>query len=253
MMTGIGVTVVVPTWCEAPSILTVIADIHRHLPDAEIVIVDDDSPDGTAATAAGFGHPVRVLVRDGPRGLVGATLAGFAEAGPGAVIVMDGDGQHDASALGAVALGLEWGAGIVVVARAEIPDHFSPMRRLVLRSSRSLIHAALPATRGFADPGSGFYGLSAEVRGQLPSTLFTRGFKSILLAWPAAPRSGVRQVTARFKPRGAGASSLGLLVALCDLCLLVSAVVRYRQRQHKRRRQHRRHNQEVAKDDGLEE
>ncbi len=99
-MTLAPVLVIVPTYNEAEN-LEVIADrLHRSVPDAHLLVVDDNSPDGTGALADGLAaqHPwVRVLHRSGKQGLGAAYLAGFAyarEHGYAVVVEMDADGSH---------------------------------------------------------------------------------------------------------------------------------------------------------------
>ena len=100
------ITVVLPTYNEREGIAEVVADIlavvrKEHL-DAEVLVVDDDSPDGTAARLekAFRGDPaVRVFVRRGERGLASAIHRGFVEARGDMLVVMDSDGNHDPSIL----------------------------------------------------------------------------------------------------------------------------------------------------------
>ena len=66
-------SVVVPTYNEADNIPVLIERLHRSLQgvDYEVIVVDDDSPDGTwkiAETMSQRGYPVRVIRRVGERG-----------------------------------------------------------------------------------------------------------------------------------------------------------------------------------------
>jgi dolichol-phosphate mannosyltransferase len=96
------ISVVLPTYNERDGIVPLVAEIlavaRRARLDAEVVVVDDDSPDGTAAALAeGFGSEpaVRVLVRRGERGLATAIHRGLQEARGDVLVVMDSDGNHD--------------------------------------------------------------------------------------------------------------------------------------------------------------
>ena len=53
--------VFIPAWNEADSVATVIADVREHLPDADVLVVDDGSTDETAARAAEAGATVAAL------------------------------------------------------------------------------------------------------------------------------------------------------------------------------------------------
>lgn len=96
------ISVVLPTYNERDGITELAAEIlavaRRAELDLEVLIIDDDSPDGTAAhveqTFAGD-PAVRVVVRRGERGLASAILRGFREARGETLVVMDSDGNHD--------------------------------------------------------------------------------------------------------------------------------------------------------------
>ena len=79
----LDVSVVLPTYNEAASLPVLVPEIVRVLAAdglrGEVIVVDDDSPDGTADIAAQLGEtlPVRVLRRTHERGLATAVIAGF--------------------------------------------------------------------------------------------------------------------------------------------------------------------------------
>lgn len=92
--------VVVPTFNEAESIRALIPAIHEAAPEIDVLVVDDDSPDGTARIVeamAARDRRVRALVRRGARGFAGAYVAGFKDAlarGYDVIGQMDCDLQH---------------------------------------------------------------------------------------------------------------------------------------------------------------
>jgi dolichol-phosphate mannosyltransferase len=97
--------VVLPTYNEAETIVEVLQRTRAALPEAEMLVVDDGSPDGTADLAEKAGAElggIHVLRRDRRRGLGDAYRAGFAwglERGVDALIEMDSDLSHDPAAL----------------------------------------------------------------------------------------------------------------------------------------------------------
>jgi dolichol-phosphate mannosyltransferase len=100
------VSVVLPTYNERDGIAELIGGIlavgHAARLDVEVLVVDDDSPDGTAAHVREvFRHEpaVRVHVRRGERGLATAIRRGIAEARGGTLALMDSDGNHDPALL----------------------------------------------------------------------------------------------------------------------------------------------------------
>ena len=103
-----NVTVVIPTYNEADNIEGVIRATKKALPDARVLVVDDNSPDGTAALAEGlddeFGG-IEVLARATKSGLGAAYRAGLrhaVERGADVVVQMDADMSHDPAALPAL-------------------------------------------------------------------------------------------------------------------------------------------------------
>jgi dolichol-phosphate mannosyltransferase len=98
---GVGrVLVVIPTYNEADNIRLITGRVRAAVPAVDILVADDNSPDGTGAGADGLARVadrVHVLHRDGKDGLGAAYLAGFAwggEQGYDAVVEMDADGSH---------------------------------------------------------------------------------------------------------------------------------------------------------------
>jgi dolichol-phosphate mannosyltransferase len=94
------VLVVIPTYDERENIGPIVARLHAAVPEADVLVVDDNSPDGTGALAdamAAADPRVRVLHRTTKDGLGAAYLAGFEVALGGAyqvVVEMDADGSH---------------------------------------------------------------------------------------------------------------------------------------------------------------
>lgn len=98
---GLGrVLVVVPTYNELPNLPVLLQRLRAAVPEADVLVVDDGSPDGTGelADVLAAGDPaVAVLHRERKSGLGGAYLAGFAvgrERGYDVLVEMDADGSH---------------------------------------------------------------------------------------------------------------------------------------------------------------
>ena len=102
---GSAVWVVLPTYNEADNLGPITASILAALPAATVLVVDDDSPDGTGRLAdalAAADARVRVLHRSAKQGLGRAYLDGFAVAldgGAATIVQMDADFSHDPAAL----------------------------------------------------------------------------------------------------------------------------------------------------------
>lgn len=107
------VAVIMPTYNERDNIETMAARVRAAVPAADLLVVDDNSPDGTGEIAdklaAGDAH-VQVLHRPGKAGLGAAYIAGFRwalERGYGAVVEMDADGSHQPQELPRLLAALE--------------------------------------------------------------------------------------------------------------------------------------------------
>lgn len=115
--------VVLPTYNEAQTIGPYVAALREAAPDVELLVVDDNSPDGTAdlvtqmaATSAG----IRLLLRQGKDGLGAAYRAGFAQVlseGYDVVVSMDADLSHDPAVIPTMLRMIDNGADVVVGSR----------------------------------------------------------------------------------------------------------------------------------------
>jgi dolichol-phosphate mannosyltransferase len=94
------VLVIIPTYNEAENIMPIVARVRSAVPEAHILVADDNSPDGTGKLADGLAaddEAVHVLHRKGKEGLGAAYLAGFRwgiDNGYGVLVEMDADGSH---------------------------------------------------------------------------------------------------------------------------------------------------------------
>lgn len=107
------VAVLIPTYNERDNLPRIIERVRRSAPDVDVVVLDDNSPDGTAQVAdeiAASDSQVRVLHRPGKQGLGRAYLAGFDLAmadGYDAVVEMDADGSHQPEQLPSILAALQ--------------------------------------------------------------------------------------------------------------------------------------------------
>lgn len=114
--------VIIPTYNEAENIKPIVARVRAAVPEADILVADDNSPDGTGKFAdelAAHDDKVQVLHRKGKEGLGAAYLAGFAwgiEHGYGVLVEMDADGSHQPEELPRLLTALK-GADLVLGSR----------------------------------------------------------------------------------------------------------------------------------------
>ena len=117
------VTVVVPTYNEADNIERLCREVRRAAPEADILIVDDASPDGTAKLAEELNDElgrIKVIHGSGKTGLGAAYRAGLREAidsGAEICVQMDADLSHDPAVLPALITNVEHGADLAIGSR----------------------------------------------------------------------------------------------------------------------------------------
>lgn len=116
------VVVIIPTYNERENLDPIVARVRSSVPEADVLVVDDNSPDGTGEVAdklATADQQIFVLHRPGKGGLGAAYLAGFGWAlgrGYAAMIEMDADGSHQPEDLPRLLRALE-GADLVIGSR----------------------------------------------------------------------------------------------------------------------------------------
>jgi dolichol-phosphate mannosyltransferase len=198
-------TVIVPTYNEAESLPELLRRILAALPDAEVLVVDDASPDGTAAAARALAgrHPVRVVERRGERGLATAVLRGIAEARSDLCVVMDADLSHPPERIPDLVRAVEQGADVAVGSRY-VPggriDRWPLTRRLASAVGTIFARALTPCR----DPLAGFFCLRRSLLDGV--RLRPRGFKILLEILARAGPRQIVEVPIRFEDRGIGRS-----------------------------------------------
>jgi len=207
--------VVIPTFEEAGNVAAVIAGVRAALPDAYILIVDDDSPDGTASRAADAG--AEVLVRKDRRGLGSAYRAGFERVVAGGfdpIYQMDADLSHDPADLPKLATGADLTLGSRYVDGGGV-DNWGLGRKALSRLGSAYARTCLSVD--FHDLTGGFKcWRSAALRAIAPHTLRCEGYAfQIESTWRAHQR-GLRivEVPIRFTERREGASKLSGAIAV---------------------------------------
>ncbi len=162
--------VVLPTYNEAENIAEVLRRLRTAVPEADVLVVDDSSPDGTAEVAKAAGHElghVDVTVRPGKAGLGSAYRYGFREglaAGYDVLVEMDSDLSHDPGSLpdllGAVTAGADLAIGSRYVPGGSIP-HWPIHRRSLSRWGNR--YAASVLRLNVQDSTSGFRAYRADI------------------------------------------------------------------------------------------
>jgi dolichol-phosphate mannosyltransferase len=198
----------------------------------EVIVVDDDSPDGTGDVARELGnaYPVRVLTRRGERGLATAVLAGFGASDAPVVVVMDADGSHPIERLDDLIRPVLDDAADVVVGSRRIPggtaEHWPWYRRLVSWVAGLLSQGLTD----LSDPTSGFMAVRRALLAELD--LDPVGWKIVLEVAFKARGARLREVPIEFSDRRLGKSKLDWTVQADFLRHLVR-LHRFRARQRR--------------------
>ena len=218
------VWVILPTYNEAENLERIVGAVLEHLPESRrVLIVDDNSPDGTGEIAdrlADGDDSVAVLHRDRKEGLGPAYLAGFRvalEAGAGFVLEMDSDFSHDPEDLPRLLKAAE-DADLVIGSRyvenGEI-ENWTPLRRAVSRGGST--YARLVLGLDVQDLTGGFKCFRREVLEGIPlESVSSRGYAFQVEMTYRAAQAGFRivEIPICFCERRAGASKMsGMIVA----------------------------------------
>ncbi len=156
---------IIPAFREEDRVGRVVAGVNKYLED--VLVIDDGSPDGTAAAAARAGADVLRLSPN--RGKGAALRAGFAEASRrhfDAAVTLDADGQHDPAAIPALLAVLAAGADIVIGSRLKDLRGMPPQRVFANTFTSAVI--SIVTGRLVRDSQTGYRALRLAVVGALP-------------------------------------------------------------------------------------
>ncbi len=210
------VSIVVPAYREGENIAPLTERIFAATLaaglEAELIIVDDDSQDGTeeAVEALRSRFPIRLIVRRGERGLSGAVLRGFSEAKSDRFVVLDADLQHPPETIPAMVAPLDGGScdfviGTRYAGSGGIASDWPLGRKL---ASKLATLAARPLAH-VSDPMSGFFALRRETW-QRAEKLDPVGYKIALELIVKCRCRRIEEVPIDFAARVAGESKASL-------------------------------------------
>ena len=244
-MSHLRVLMVVPTYDEVDNLEPLVRRLRAAVPDAEMLVVDDNSPDGTGTLAdrlAAEDGAVHVLHRAGKGGLGAAYRVGFAWAlarDYDVIGEMDADGSHQPEQLPALVAAIEAGADLALGSRY-VPGGSVvnwPVHRLGLSRGGNLYVRALLGI-GVRDATSGFrlYRREALAKIDLDSVRSTGYvFQTDLVARVLNAGLAVQEVPIEFIERVRGESKMSGAVAWESLWRITRWGVRERTTQVRRR------------------
>lgn len=233
-------SLILPTYNEARNLPTLLLLLSRVLRahEHEIIVVDDNSPDGTwqvGETLKSDYSQLRILRRMGKKGLSSAVVDGFDAAKGSILVVMDADGQHDADLLIRMLAAIDSNADIAIGSRYIMGGsigHWVRDRRIISRVGTFLAHHA--SQQAVSDPLGGFFAIRRSLYEKIRSKLRPSGFKILLEILAHVPSSAqVVEIPLVFRSRLHGESKLSFRVH-CQFLLQVVrlACVRWRSSLH---------------------
>lgn len=209
------ISVIVPTFNEAenlPFLIERLDSVRRDSGmDLELLIMDDDSRDGTVELVAGLDHKwICLVTRTGDRGLGKAVCDGLRRARGDVMVVMDADLSHPPESIPALVTpltnGYDFAIGSRYVMGGSTPDDWGFFRRL---NSRAATLLAMPFTNA-KDPMSGFFALRRSTYENAADRLNPIGYKIGLELIVKCDCKSVKEVPIHFSDRKFGESKLSL-------------------------------------------
>ena len=225
--------VIVPSYNERGNIELLYEKVALALGDTawEMIVVDDNSPDGTADVVNELSRVyanIRCVRRFGRRGLASACIEGMAVTAAPYVAVIDADHQHDETILPKMLAEALNGADLVVGSRfaegGSAGDGLSEARLSGSNLANRL--AGMIAGQAVSDPMSGFFLIRREAALEAAPKLASDGFKILIDLIVTSARMGkplkIAEVPYTFRPRHAGESKMNPLIVIQYLGLWVS-------------------------------
>ena len=236
-MSGSQLSIIVPTYNEAKNIKSLLDSISKNIPDqtrAETIVVDDNSPDGTADIVKNYNqsikhlnnHSISLISRKNQRGLSSAILDGIKKAKGDLIVVMDSDHSHPPELIPKMIETLQQTKYDLVVASRYISDGairgWSTKRKLLSKTATKIARHGLGINT--EDPMSGFFAFRKALINNLKFDAI--GYKMLLEILVKARNASVKEIPYTFTDRKYGSSKLGLNT-IFDYCKAVWKLYRY--------------------------
>ena len=222
-------SIVIPTYNESENILRLISEIEKNLPTSdftEIIVVDDNSPDGTGKlvedciTKKGIkakeknsshtkNHILKVVHRTGKEGLIPAILDGVRQSSGTNVLIMDADFSHPPEVIPKMMSELKRNPNSIVIGSRYIEGGKVvgwPVRRKILSKGASTLARLGLNVKNVKDPMSGLFALPRELIQNI--SIATKGYKILLEILVKNKEIPVIEVPYTFTDRQSGKSKM---------------------------------------------
>ena len=222
-------SIVIPTYNESENILRLISEIEKNLPTSdftEIIVVDDNSPDGTGKlvedciTKKGIkakeknsshtkNHILKVVHRTGKEGLIPAIIDGVRQSSGTNVLIMDADFSHPPEVIPKMMSELKRNPNSIVIGSRYIEGGKVvgwPARRKILSKGASTLARLGLNVKNVKDPMSGLFALPRELIQNI--SIATKGYKILLEILVKNKEIPVIEVPYTFTDRQSGKSKM---------------------------------------------
>ena len=222
-------SIVIPTYNESGNILRLISEIEKNLPKTEfteIVIVDDNSPDGTGKLVDDYIHQqnretgyddlankknyrVKIVHRTGKNGLIAAILDGVKQSCGRNVLIMDADFSHPPTAVPKMMRELKMNPDSIIIGSRYVEGGSVvgwPARRKIISLGASTLARFGLNVRRVNDPMSGFFALPRELIENISIT--TKGYKILLEILVKNKHIPAKEIPYTFTDRQSGKSKM---------------------------------------------
>lgn len=213
------ISIIIPTFKERDNIQLLLERVHGSMigRNYEVVIVDDNSKDGTIEIVNKFmtKYPVRLIVRTGVKGLATAVVEGFKHASGKVLVVMDADLQHPPESIKTLISEIENGSDIVIGSRyinSNGLDNFSLYRKMVSTGATAIARILIKKVANVKDIQSGFFALKRNVIENVDMNPV--GYKILLEILSVGHYNTVKEVPYTFSVRENGQTKMNFAIML---------------------------------------
>lgn len=218
-----SLSIVIPTYNESKNIVRILDSLNISIPrdlDTEVIVVDDNSPDGTSNTVEEYakrldkGLDIQVIKRKNERGLSSAIVKGIEHAMGEAVVVMDSDLSHPPQTIPKMIEELrKSGCDIVVASRYIKGGSISGWpfkRKLISKGATKIAQHGLGIK--IKDPMSGFFAFKRNIVKNIKFDAI--GYKILLEILVKARNAKVKEIPYSFIDRTSGSSKMSVSVGI---------------------------------------
>ncbi|CUR51212.1 Dolichol-phosphate mannosyltransferase [Nitrosotalea devaniterrae] len=219
-----SLSIVIPTYNESKNIVKILDSLRAALTremNAEIIVVDDNSPDGTSQTVEEYaksstnsGYSIQIIRRENKRGLSSAIVTGIERAKGDAVVVMDSDMSHPPQTIPQMVEELQSSDCDIVVASRYVKgggvSGWPFKRKLISKGATKIAQHGLGIK--IKDPMSGFFAFKRQIVNNIKFDAI--GYKILLEILVKAKGAKVKEIPYTFINRTAGSSKLDLSVGV---------------------------------------